>query len=88
MPIKDGWFSESEVMWPGQAMSLKVEEVLWEGRSDFQDVLVFRSSTYGTVLVLEEDGSLHDEVCRGRPFGGDETRSDGQECQATCPMPS
>ena len=38
----------------------------------------------GTVLVLEEDGSLHDEVCRGRPFGGDETRSDGQECQATC----
>ena len=53
MPIKDGWFSESEVMWPGQAMSLKVEEVLWEGRSDFQDVLVFRSSTYGNVLVLD-----------------------------------
>ena len=53
MPIKDGWFSESEGMWPGQAMSLKVEEVLWEGRSDFQDVLVFRSSTYGTVLVLD-----------------------------------
>jgi len=53
MPIRDGWFSESEVMWPGQAMSLKVEEVLMEGRSDFQDVLVFRSSTYGTVLVLD-----------------------------------
>jgi len=40
-------------MWPGQAMTLKVEEVLYEGRSDFQDVLVFRSSTYGTVLVLD-----------------------------------
>jgi len=53
MPIKDGWFSEAEVMWPGQAMSLKVEEVLYEGRSDFQDVLVFRSSTYGNVLVLD-----------------------------------
>ena len=53
MPIKDGWFSESEVMWPGQAMSLKVEEVLYEGRSEFQDVLVFRSATYGTVLVLD-----------------------------------
>ena len=53
MPFHDGWFSESEVMWPGQAMSLKVEEVLWEGRSDFQDVLVFRSSTYGIVLVLD-----------------------------------
>ena len=53
MPIKDGWFAESEVMWPGQAMTLKVEEVLYEGRSDFQDILVFRSSTYGTVLVLD-----------------------------------
>lgn len=53
MPIKDGWFTESEVLWPGQAMSLKVEEVLFEGRSDFQDVMVFKSSTYGTVLVLD-----------------------------------
>jgi len=53
MPIRDGWFAESEVMWPGQAMTLKVEEVLYEGRSEFQDVLVFRSTTYGTVLVLD-----------------------------------
>jgi len=51
--IRDGWFRESEVMWPGQAMSLKIEEVLWEGRSDFQDILVFRSLTYGTVLALD-----------------------------------
>ena len=56
MPLKDGWFSESEVMWPGQAMSLKVEQVLYEGRSEFQDILVFRSSTYGNVLVL--DGAI------------------------------
>jgi len=53
MPIANGWFSESEIMWPGQAMSLKVEEVLYEGRSEFQDVLVFRSATYGMVLVLD-----------------------------------
>jgi spermidine synthase len=52
-PLQDGWFAESEVMWPGQAMMLKVEEVLYEGRTDFQDVLVFRSATYGTVLVLD-----------------------------------
>ena len=56
MPIKDGWFSESEVMWPGQAMSLKVDKVLYEGRSDFQDILVFKSATYGNVLVL--DGAI------------------------------
>merc|ERR1712125_271531 len=51
--IRDGWFAENEVMWPGQAMTLKVEEVLFEGRSDFQSVLVFRSATYGNVLVLD-----------------------------------
>ena len=51
--LRDGWFAESEVMWPGQAMTLKVEEILFEGRSDFQDILVFRSSTYGKVLVLD-----------------------------------
>ena len=34
--IKDGWFAENEVMWPGQAMTLKVEKVLFEGRSDYQ----------------------------------------------------
>ena len=34
-------------------MTLQVEDVLYEGRSDFQDVLVFRSSTYGHVLVLD-----------------------------------
>ena len=61
MPIKDGWFSESEVMWPGQAMCLKVEEVLFEGKSEFQDVLVFRSSTYGTVLVLDGVSRPHFE---------------------------
>ena len=49
MAVRDNWFTENEVMWPGQAMSLKVEEVLFEGRSKFQDILVFRSSTYGTV---------------------------------------
>lgn len=54
--IKDGWFRETEVMWPGQAMTIKVDEVLFEGKSEFQDVLVFKSETYGTVLVL--DGAL------------------------------
>ena len=40
-------------MWPGQRFSLKVENVLFEGKSDFQDVLVFQSTHYGRVLVLD-----------------------------------
>ena len=53
MAIREGWFTETEVMWPGQAMSLKVDKILFEGRSDFQDILVFKSQTYGNVLALD-----------------------------------
>ena len=53
MSIKDGWFRESEVLWPGQAMSLRVDKVLFEGRSEFQEILVFKSANYGTVLVID-----------------------------------
>eukprot|EP00753_Platysulcus_tardus_P012539 PLAT3403.1.p1 GENE.PLAT3403.1~~PLAT3403.1.p1 ORF type:complete len:514 (-),score=283.18 PLAT3403.1:60-1574(-) len=51
--IKDGWFSERAVMWPGQRFSLEVENVLFHERSELQDVLVFDSKTYGRVLVLD-----------------------------------
>jgi spermidine synthase len=47
------WFSETEALWPGQKFSIEMEEVLFEGKSDFQDILVFKSATYGTVLVLD-----------------------------------
>lgn len=33
---KDGWFTELSTMWPGQGMSLKIDEVIFKGRSDFQ----------------------------------------------------
>lgn len=51
--LKNGWFSEINDLWPGQAMSLKVEEVLYQGKSKYQDILVFKSETYGNVLVLD-----------------------------------
>lgn len=51
--IKDGWFAETEAMWPGQKFCIEVDEVLENGRSLFQDILVFKSKTYGTVLVLD-----------------------------------
>jgi spermidine synthase len=40
-------------MWPGQAMTLKVNQILHHEKSKYQDVLVFESSDYGTVLVLD-----------------------------------
>lgn len=52
--IKDGWFREiSDTMWPGQAMSLRCNQILHVEKSKYQDVLVFESSDYGNVLVLD-----------------------------------
>lgn len=51
--IFDGWFHERGTLWPGQAMSIEVKEVLYHGRSKFQDVLVFSSTNHGNVLVLD-----------------------------------
>lgn len=34
--IQNGWFHETEAMWPGQKFSIEVDEVLLNGRSEFQ----------------------------------------------------
>jgi len=51
--VKDGWFREISDMWPGQAMTLKVNKILHVEKSKYQDVLIFESSDYGNVLVLD-----------------------------------
>lgn len=51
--ILPGWFSEISPLWPGEAHSLKVEKILFQGKSDYQNVMVFQSSTYGKVLILD-----------------------------------
>lgn len=40
--FQKGWFSELNEMWPGQSMSLQVEEVLHHKKSQYQDILVFK----------------------------------------------
>lgn len=51
--FKTGWFSETSPMWKGQSMSLEIEEVLEDFKSDYQHIQVFKSTHYGTVLVLD-----------------------------------
>nr|POF08203.1 spermidine synthase [Quercus suber] len=51
--IKDGWFREISDMWPGQAMTLRVKKVVHHEKSKYQDVLIFESTDYGMVLVLD-----------------------------------
>ena len=40
--LRKGWFSEVHEFWPGQAMSLEVEEVLHSEQSQFQNILIFQ----------------------------------------------
>lgn len=52
--VVDGWFREiNDVGFPGQAFTLRVEKILYHVHSEFQDILVFKSTTYGNVLVLD-----------------------------------
>ncbi|XAR52233.1 Spermidine synthase [Bertholletia excelsa] len=65
--VLSGWFSESgscsgkggkqvyfnNPMWPGEAHSIEVTKILYREKSEFQEVLVFESSAYGKVLVLD-----------------------------------
>ena len=53
LSFTDGWFREISGMWPGQAMTLKVNQILHHEKSKYQDVLIFESSDHGTVLVLD-----------------------------------
>jgi hypothetical protein len=40
--LKQGWFSEvDQQLWPGHCFSLEVDKVLYEGKSKYQDLLVF-----------------------------------------------
>jgi len=51
--LREGWFSEVNEQWPGVALSFKVDEVLWDQRSEYQHVQVFRTGAFGNVLVLD-----------------------------------
>ena len=43
--LRKGWFSELNEMWPSQAMSLEVQDVLHSEKSKFQDILIFQRSS-------------------------------------------
>nr|CAD1822247.1 unnamed protein product [Ananas comosus var. bracteatus] len=61
--VVSGWFTESQSITDktGKAHSLKVEKILYRGKSKYQEILVFESSTYGKVLVLDGIVQLTDK---------------------------
>lgn len=77
MSLEDmkGWFVELNSQWPGIACSLEVTEVLHDEKSAFQHVIVFKSRSFGNVLVLdgviqitEKDEAAYQEMIAHPPL--------------------
>lgn len=49
----NGWYHEVNSQWPGIACSLEVEEILHDEKSLYQHVQVFKSKSFGNVLILD-----------------------------------
>lgn len=45
------WFHET--LYPTYCQSFKIETVLWEGKSSYQDVLIFENKEFGKVMALD-----------------------------------
>ncbi|CAK1601344.1 unnamed protein product [Parnassius mnemosyne] len=51
--LRKGWFTESCEMWPGGTFSFEVKEVLCKEKSQYQDIFVCNTKSFGRVLVLD-----------------------------------
>ena len=58
MPIENNRFFE--LLSESASLSMKVDELLFHEKSDYQDVLVFKNNDYGRVLVLDDCFMLSD----------------------------
>jgi len=51
--FKKGWFTETGELWPGQAFSMEIDDVLFEEKSECQDVLIADTKSWGRALFLD-----------------------------------
>ncbi|CAI5757079.1 unnamed protein product [Candida verbasci] len=70
------WFYEkSSESFPGQAFGLKIESVLYHTKSEFQDILILKTTNFGNCLILngiiqctERDEFAYQEVITNLPL--------------------
>ncbi len=48
-----GWFSEISDIWPGIALSIEIEKILFSQKSIFQQIDLFETKYHGRMLVLD-----------------------------------
>ncbi|XP_017777255.1 PREDICTED: spermidine synthase [Nicrophorus vespilloides] len=80
--IENGWFSERSQLWPGQAMSLQVQKVLYHEKSEYQDILILNTKSHGRTLVL--DGII--QCTEYDEFSYQEAITFFPLCAHSCPM--
>lgn len=51
--VKNGWFSEICSMWPGIALSVEIEKVLYSRKSRFQQIDLYQTKNHGRMLALD-----------------------------------
>ena len=50
---QDGWFYETSEIWPGIAISIEIEKVLFSGQSQYQKIDLYQTRHHGRMLVLD-----------------------------------
>lgn len=51
--LKKNWYTESCEMWPGGTFSFEVKEILHKEKSQYQDIIVCDTTSFGRVLLLD-----------------------------------
>jgi spermidine synthase len=52
--LKEGWFSEIDTsLWPGSGFSLECNNLLYSGRTKYQDLLVFNKLVYICLIIIK-----------------------------------
>lgn len=51
--MMNGWFSETSDIWPGIALSIEIEKLLFSQKSNYQQIDLYETKHHGRMLVLD-----------------------------------
>jgi len=51
--VMNGWFSETSDIWPGIALSIEIEKLLFSQKSRYQQIDLYETRHHGKMLVLD-----------------------------------
>lgn len=74
--FKKGWYTELCPLWPGRALSMRVEEMLLSTRSPYQQIEIFRAEGFGLTMALDgkiqcataDEFMYHEMICHVPAF--------------------